>query len=267
MQYHFFLDETGDHGLSYIDKNFPLFLLCGCLFRDDLLKETEQKINAFKIKYFKTTEVILHSRDIRKCEGAFQILFDLKLKEAFYKDLNKILEESEYHIFGGGIPTGDNRLVVAYSGSVNPWVKVLNRINYGVSSYMVIAGPRVSSRFNGTNPVQRAILITGENDGVGRSFAGGDPLSNVATQYDIILKDVGHTDYGYDPDTYDPSIPLKDQPVGVKASRFIKDMAEIHDSDKEIVDYFKENSSAIIYTIDPKTNIYDVHVDLDKLYQ
>jgi hypothetical protein len=25
-KYHLFLDETGDHGLSFIDKNFPLFL-------------------------------------------------------------------------------------------------------------------------------------------------------------------------------------------------------------------------------------------------
>lgn len=103
MRYHLFIDETGDHGLSFIDKNFPLFLLCGCLFRDDDLKEMEAKINAFKIKYFKTTEVILHSREIRKCEGSFQILFDLKLKEAFYKDLNSILEKSPYVIIGVGI--------------------------------------------------------------------------------------------------------------------------------------------------------------------
>ena len=103
MKYHLFIDETGDHGLSFIDKNFPLFLLCGCLFREDALKDFEAKINSFKIKYFKTTEVILHSREIRKCEGSFQVLFDLKLKEAFYKDLNKILEQSQYVIIGVGI--------------------------------------------------------------------------------------------------------------------------------------------------------------------
>jgi len=34
MKYFFFLDETGDHGLDFIDKNFPLFLLCGCLIRE-----------------------------------------------------------------------------------------------------------------------------------------------------------------------------------------------------------------------------------------
>jgi hypothetical protein len=45
----------------------------------------------------------LHSRKIRKCENAFQILFDLDLKAGFYKDLNQILEEGEFLIIGAGI--------------------------------------------------------------------------------------------------------------------------------------------------------------------
>ncbi|MDH4223100.1 MAG: DUF3800 domain-containing protein [candidate division Zixibacteria bacterium] len=103
MNYSFFLDETGDHGLSFIDKNFPLFLLCGFAISEDALKEIEKKINKFKQKYFKTTEIILHSRDIRKCEGVFQILFDLNLKAEFYKDLNKIIGEGDYCLIGSGI--------------------------------------------------------------------------------------------------------------------------------------------------------------------
>ena len=98
-----FLDETGDHGLSFVDKNFPLFLLCGCVIEESCLKEIENRINSFKQKYFGTMEVILHSRDIRKCEGAFQILFDLQLKEQFYRDLNLILDESDYCLLGSGI--------------------------------------------------------------------------------------------------------------------------------------------------------------------
>jgi hypothetical protein len=62
MKYYFFLDETGDHGLDFIDKNFPLFLLCGCLIREDHLTKLGKQVNAFKLKYFKTTGVILHSR-------------------------------------------------------------------------------------------------------------------------------------------------------------------------------------------------------------
>jgi hypothetical protein len=103
MNYQFFLDETGDHGLSYVDKNFPLFLLCGCLFREDHLKEMERNVNAFRQEYFKTESVILHSREIRKCEGAFQILFNMDIKAAFYKGLNRILGEGKYIIIGAAV--------------------------------------------------------------------------------------------------------------------------------------------------------------------
>lgn len=103
MKYYFFLDESGDHGLSYVDKNFPLFLLCGCLMREDNLKDIEDKVNTFKRKYFKTEKVILHSRKIRKCENAFQILFDLDLKADFYKDLNMIIKEGEFVIIGAAV--------------------------------------------------------------------------------------------------------------------------------------------------------------------
>jgi hypothetical protein len=103
MKYYFFLDETGDHGLDFIDKNFPLFLLCGCLLREDHLAKLEKEVNAFKLKYFNTTSVILHSREIRRCEGAFQILFDLDIKARFYTDMNLILGNGAYIIIGGGI--------------------------------------------------------------------------------------------------------------------------------------------------------------------
>lgn len=108
MKYYFFLDETGDHGLNYVDENFPLFLLCGCLVREDHLKTIEDEINALKLKYFNSDKVILHSRDIRKCEGAFQILFDLTIKADFYKDLNLILENEDYIIIGSGIDKNEH---------------------------------------------------------------------------------------------------------------------------------------------------------------
>ena len=121
MLFHYFLDETGDHGLGFIDPNFPLFLLCGCLFREDHLKETQAAINAFKLKHFKSIDVILHSREIRKCEGAFQTLFDLKVKEAFYNDLNKIISSSKYKIIGSGIDK--KKLIETYGRHAhNPYI-------------------------------------------------------------------------------------------------------------------------------------------------
>ena len=108
MEYIFFLDETGDHGLKFVDENFPLFVLCGCLFCEDALYDIEAKMSQLKLKYFNTTEVIFHSRDIRKCEGAFQILFDLELKKAFYHDMNEVLGKADYRIIAAGINKGEH---------------------------------------------------------------------------------------------------------------------------------------------------------------
>ncbi|OGD84670.1 hypothetical protein A2165_02455 [Candidatus Curtissbacteria bacterium RBG_13_40_7] len=102
-KYRFFLDETGDHGLNFIDENFPIFLLAGCLFEEDDYSKVTKQLNNFKKEFFKTTEVILHSRDIRKCEGAFQVLFDLDLKKAFYENLNKIILGANFTIIAVAI--------------------------------------------------------------------------------------------------------------------------------------------------------------------
>jgi hypothetical protein len=103
MNYKLFLDETGDHGLSFIDENFPIFLLCGCIITEEELHLMESRINDLKKDIFGSTEVILHSRDIRKCEGAFQKLFDIDTKAKFYTEINKILAETNYKLIGAGV--------------------------------------------------------------------------------------------------------------------------------------------------------------------
>lgn len=97
------MDETGDHGLAFIDDNFPIFVLCGCLISARSLARLERELDEFREKYFSSTEVILHSRDIRKCEGAFQILFDLDVKARFYRDLNKIMDSTDFTIIGAAV--------------------------------------------------------------------------------------------------------------------------------------------------------------------
>lgn len=125
MKYYFYLDETGDHGLDFIDKNFPLFLLCGCLLKEDKLTLIEKEVVAFKLKYFKSPKVILHSRDIRRCEGSFQILFDMDVKARFYNDLNIILGKGYYIIIGAGINKEEH--IKRYGrGAKNPYALSLS---------------------------------------------------------------------------------------------------------------------------------------------
>lgn len=66
-------------------------------------------MDALKLKFFGTTHVILHSRDIRKCQGAFKILFELKVKEEFYRDLDTLMTASDYRLFVSGIDKAKHR--------------------------------------------------------------------------------------------------------------------------------------------------------------
>lgn len=102
-QFKFFLDETGDHSLSFVDEAFPLFLLAGCLFEERELERIERAVNQLKEEFFQSSSVILHSREIRKCEGSFQVLFDLTKKQRFYERLNSILSSASFTIIGAGI--------------------------------------------------------------------------------------------------------------------------------------------------------------------
>ena len=102
-KYYLFIDESGDHGLVNLDPSFPVFLLCGLLTSADNYDNTRNEINDLKRKFWANKEVILHSRDIRKCDKEFQILFDLDIKSAFYSIINDIIKNSKYRIISSAI--------------------------------------------------------------------------------------------------------------------------------------------------------------------
>ncbi|QQG40438.1 MAG: DUF3800 domain-containing protein [Candidatus Levyibacteriota bacterium] len=104
MNYYLFLDESGHHGLKIVDKQYPILLLCGCLIEKDYYNhEVTKQINNLKLKYFKTTEIILHSRDIRKWQKDFKILGDIKFRHKFYQDLDEIIKNIDFRIIATAV--------------------------------------------------------------------------------------------------------------------------------------------------------------------
>lgn len=103
MKYFLYIDESGDHGLSKINPNFPVFLLCGVIFNQETYDALRNDFNILKTSIWNNKTVILHSRDIRKCEKEFQVLFDLDLKKKFYEKLNTIISNSDYNIIASAI--------------------------------------------------------------------------------------------------------------------------------------------------------------------
>ena len=97
-KYYLYIDECGDQNLSNFEQTFPIFTLCGVLIREDKDIIIREKINSLKREFWGDKEIILHSRDIRKCQKGFEVLFDLDVKKKFYETLNNILEQEEMYV-------------------------------------------------------------------------------------------------------------------------------------------------------------------------
>lgn len=126
-KYYLFLDECGDQNLSSFDPSFPIFTLCGIIVSQERLDFITQKINALKKEFWGDKKIILHSRDIRKCQNGFEIFFDLDIKQKFYNHINDILHEKIY-------------VIVCCSILKEPYIRQYGRLNdvYGLSlSYIM----------------------------------------------------------------------------------------------------------------------------------
>lgn len=148
MNYIFFIDESGDHGLTKVDTDFPVFLLCGVLLKEEDYETIRLAINTLKHSIWGNKEVVFHSRDIRKCEKEFQKLFDLELKAKFYEELNKIIAGSPYIIIASAIQKNrfieqfgklqDDVYEVALSFVIEQAIMTLKKINESTTLSIII---------------------------------------------------------------------------------------------------------------------------------
>lgn len=95
-----FFDECGDHSLTKIDPDFPLFVLALVVverstYRDTILPE----VNRFKLRYWNHEGINLHSRDIRLAEGPFHILLNPHVRPKFMADLSNLVAQMPFTLF------------------------------------------------------------------------------------------------------------------------------------------------------------------------
>ncbi len=115
-----FLDESGDHSLVKVDQQFPIFCLAGCIFDEDEYNgNCNRKIDEFKMRYFNNVDIVLHSREIRKCSPPFNILLNKNTKQSFYADLNNLILNLPFTVLASVILK--NKLKNQYVDPVNPY--------------------------------------------------------------------------------------------------------------------------------------------------
>ncbi len=70
-----FLDESGDHNLSVIDPQYPIFVLGGVIIDEDYAKgPLNDALDAFKEEVFGRTDIVLHTADITRNRNGFEAM-------------------------------------------------------------------------------------------------------------------------------------------------------------------------------------------------
>lgn len=114
--YYLFLDESGDHGLTNIDLNYPVFVLCGILVHKDHYEIIRDQMNDIKLEIWNSKDVVFHSSDIRRNEKEFKVLFDLELKSLFYTKFNDIITHGSFTVIAACI---DKKKYIATYGKLS----------------------------------------------------------------------------------------------------------------------------------------------------
>ena len=100
-----YVDESGDHSLTSIDQQFPVFALSFCVVKKDAyMRSIVPAVQALKFKYWGHDAIVLHEHGIRKSKGDFTwMLTNKERREAFYCDLHRIMIDMPFDLIGSVI--------------------------------------------------------------------------------------------------------------------------------------------------------------------
>ena len=94
-----FLDESGDHSLSFIDPQYPVFVLGGVIMDKDYAEgPLVDSLTRFKSELFDNPDIILHTSDISRNRNGFEPLKEPSFRRLFYERLNDLMATLPYSV-------------------------------------------------------------------------------------------------------------------------------------------------------------------------
>lgn len=94
-----YVDESGDHSLTNVNPQFPVFVLAFCIFPiAEYIETVVPAIERLKFEFFGHDMVLLHEREIRKNAAPFDILRVPRVRESFQARLTEIIAKSRFGI-------------------------------------------------------------------------------------------------------------------------------------------------------------------------
>jgi Protein of unknown function (DUF3800) len=92
-----YVDESGDHSLTNINKDYPVFVLAFCIFhKRHYAEKIIPALEKFKFNHFGHDAVVLHEHEIRKQTGDFTLLTDRALRQRFIGELTDIISAANF---------------------------------------------------------------------------------------------------------------------------------------------------------------------------
>jgi hypothetical protein len=136
-----FADESGDHGLASIDRQFPVFALVFCLFeKDQYVVDIEPAFRRLKLKYFGHDAVVLHEHDIRKQKDEFAFLRRAEARHAFLADVSDLMADVPFQGYASIIDK--LALKKRYADPWNPYEIAMQFCMEKISNRLVAHGQR-----------------------------------------------------------------------------------------------------------------------------
>ena len=174
-----FIDESGDHSLSKIDRSYPIFVLSGVIIDQQVHdKQLTKELNTLKQNLFGTTDIVLHSKEMTHPQSATNQLYrqfmDADFRKKFYRAFEQLLIGSDFSLVACAIMK--NKHFAKYGlEAKDPYLlsfdNLLNRLVFDLDDSQkgkIIAESRngildnqleiayLSTRLEGTNKVQPA---------------------------------------------------------------------------------------------------------------
>jgi len=113
-----FVAESGDHSLTSIDEQYPVFVLSFCVFTKQCYSEVlTPAIRKLKFETLGHDMVVLHEHEIRRRRGAFSAMPQVQ-REAFMERLSGLIEECDFTLIAVVI---DNKHKGRYKDPAHPY--------------------------------------------------------------------------------------------------------------------------------------------------
>ncbi|MEI2677852.1 MAG: DUF3800 domain-containing protein [Burkholderiaceae bacterium] len=115
-----YVDESGDHALASVDRDYPVFVLALCIFHKRHYSEKIiPAVEKLKFNYFGHDSVVLHENEIRKQKGPFAFLAQRAVRDQFMAQLSSIMDASNFILIAGVVDKA--RLPKSEGAASNPY--------------------------------------------------------------------------------------------------------------------------------------------------